>query len=358
MAPMKLKSNLKQLKLSVPAQETPISSFLTASGTFHDGDFLLNQKGRRLISDEKQSTPSDSKELDFEITAEDLETVKVIGKGSGGVVQLVRHKWAGKLFAMKVIQMNIQEEIRKQIVQELKINQASSQCPHVVVCYHSFYHNGAFSLVLEYMDRGSLADVIRQVKTILEPYLAVVCKQVLQGLVYLHNERHVIHRDIKPSNLLVNHKGEVKISDFGVSASLASSMGQRDTFVGTYNYMSPERISGSAYDYSSDIWSLGMSVLECAIGRFPYLESEDQQNPPSFYELLAAIVENPPPTAPSDQFSPEFCSFVSACIQKDPPARASSLDLLSHPFIKKFEDKDIDLGILVGTLDPPVNYLR
>lgn len=62
--------------------------------------------------------------------------------------------------------------------------------------------------------------------------------QVLMGLVYLHHERHVIHRDIKPSNLLVNHKGEVKITDFGVSAVLQSSMGQRDTFVGTYNYMS------------------------------------------------------------------------------------------------------------------------
>ena len=74
--------------------------------------------------------------------------------------------------------MNIQEEIRKQIVQELKINQAA-QCPHVVVCHHSFYHNGAFNLVLEYMDRGSLVDVIKQVKTILEPYLAVLCKQVL-----------------------------------------------------------------------------------------------------------------------------------------------------------------------------------
>lgn len=78
---------------------------------------------------------------------------------------------------VQVIQMNIQEDIRKQIVQELKINQAA-QCPHIVVCYHSFYHNGAISLVLEYMDRGSLADVVRQVKTILEPYLAVVCKQV------------------------------------------------------------------------------------------------------------------------------------------------------------------------------------
>lgn len=74
--------------------------------------------------------------------------------------------------------MTIHGDIRKQIVQELKINQAS-QCSHVILCYHSFYHNGAISLVLEYMDRGSLADVIRQLKTILEPYLAVVCKQVL-----------------------------------------------------------------------------------------------------------------------------------------------------------------------------------
>ncbi|KAF5458943.1 hypothetical protein F2P56_022935 [Juglans regia] len=354
---MKIKTPLKQLKLSVPAQETPITSFLTASGTFHDGDLLLNLKGLRLISEEKESRPADSKELEFEFSLEDFETIKVVGKGSGGVVQLVRHKWIGKLFALKVIQMNIQEDIRKQIVQELKINQAA-QCSNVVVCYHSFYHNEAFSLVLEYMDRGSLADVIRQVKTILEPYLAVVCKQVLQGLVYLHYERHVIHRDIKPSNLLVNHKGEVKITDFGVSAMLASTMGQRDTFVGTYNYMSPERISGSTYDYSCDIWSLGMVVLECAIGRFPYMQSEDHQTWPSFYELLEAIVESPSPSAPADQFSPEFCSFVSACIQKNPRDRSSSLDLLSHPFIKKFEDKDIDLGILVGSLEPPVNFPR
>ncbi|XP_042513881.1 mitogen-activated protein kinase kinase 6 isoform X1 [Macadamia integrifolia] len=354
---MKSKKPLKQLKLSVPAQETPITNFLTASGTFQDGDLLLNQKGLRLISEDKESRPSDAKELDFQFSLEDLETIKVIGKGSGGVVQLVRHKWVGTLFALKVIQMNIQEDVRKQIVQELKINQAS-QCSHVVVCYHSFYHNGVISLVLEYMDRGSLADVIKQVKTILEPYLAVVCKQVLLGLVYLHHERHVIHRDIKPSNLLVNRKGQVKITDFGVSAMLASSMGQRDTFVGTYNYMSPERISGSTYDYSSDIWSLGIVVLECAIGRFPYIQSEEQQSWPSFYELLEAIVDKPPPSAPPDQFSPEFCAFISSCIQKDPRDRKSSLDLLNHPFIKKFEDKDIDLGILVGSLEPPVNFPR
>jgi mitogen-activated protein kinase kinase 1 len=61
---------------------------------------------------------------------------------------------------------------------------------------------------------------------------------VLKGLDYLHHVRHIIHRDIKPSNFLVNHKGEVKISDFGVSAVLANSMGQSETFVGTYTYMS------------------------------------------------------------------------------------------------------------------------
>ncbi|CAI9106391.1 OLC1v1005534C1 [Oldenlandia corymbosa var. corymbosa] len=354
---MKFKKPLKELKLSVPSQETSVSNFLTASGTFHDGDLLLNMKGLRLISEENDPPPSESKEMDLQISLEDLETIKVIGKGSGGVVQLVRHKWVRKMFALKVIQMNIQEDIRKQIVQELKINQAS-QCSQVVVCYHSFYHNGAISLVLEYMDRGSLADVLRQVKTLLEPYLAVLCKQVLQGLVYLHHDRHVIHRDIKPSNLLVNQKGEVKITDFGVSAMLASSTGQRDTFVGTYNYMAPERISGGSYDYKSDIWSLGMVILECAIGRFPYIQSEDQQRWPSFYELLEGIVAGPPPSAPPDQFSPEFCSFISACIQKDPSVRASSLELLSHPFIRKFEDKDIDLGILVAGLECPQNFQK
>ncbi|GAU14663.1 hypothetical protein TSUD_97270 [Trifolium subterraneum] len=274
---MKTKTPLKQLKLSVPAQQTPITSFLTASGTFRDGDLLLNQKGMRLISEEKESRPSDAKDLDFDFTLDDLETVKVIGKGSGGAA----------------IQMNVQENIRKQIVQELKINNQASQCPHVVVCYHSFYNNGVISLVLEYMDRGSLVDVIRQVNTILEPYLAV-----------------------------------------------------------------PERISGSTYDYSCDIWSLGMVVLECAIGRFPYIQSEDQQACPSFYELLQAIVESPPPSAPPDQFSPEFCSFVSSCIKKDPRERSTSLELLDHPFIKKFEDKDLDLGILVAGLEPPVNFPR
>ncbi|KAH7287841.1 hypothetical protein KP509_32G077100 [Ceratopteris richardii] len=329
------KSNMPRgLKLTVPEQQTPISDFFTASGTFQDGDILLNKSGIRVIS--KEETSEVAQPSDTVYSLEDMETVRVVGKGSGGVVQLVRHKWTGQFFALKVIQMNIQEDVRKQIVSELKINQAS-QCPYVVVCYHAFYTNGVISILLEYMDGGSLADVIKDFRVIPEPYLAVICEQVLKGLLHLHQQRRVIHRDIKPSNLLVNHKGEVKITDFGVSAVLTNSMGQRDTFVGTYNYMSPERISGSTYGYDSDIWSLGLVILECALGRFPYLPPGHGEGWLNFYELLETIVEQPPPSPPADQFSPEFCSFIQGCVQKESKNRLSASKLLEHPFIKKYE---------------------
>ena len=73
----------------------------------------------------------------------------------------------------------------------------------------------------------------------------------------------------------------------------------------------PERISGGSYHHKSDIWSFGLVILECATGRFPYVPNE-QEGWSSFYELLEAIVDQPPPAAPVDQFSPEFCSFISA----------------------------------------------
>lgn len=281
------------------------------------------------------------------MSLDDLDAIKVIGKGSSGIVQLVRHKWTDQFFALKVIQLNIQESIRKQIAQELKIS-LSTQCQYVVTCYQCFYVNGVISIVLEYMDGGSLADFLKTVRTIPEAYLAAIFKQVLQGLMYLHHEKRVIHRDLKPSNILINHRGEVKISDFGVSAIIASSSAQRDTFTGTFNYMAPERISGQKHGYMSDIWSLGLVMLECATGNFPY------PSPDSFYELLEAVVDQPPPSAPTDQFSPEFCSFISACIQKEATDRSSAQVLSDHPFLSMYDDLNIDLADYFTTAGSPL----
>lgn len=331
------------LKLSLPpTDEASLSKFLTESGTFMDGDLLVNRDGVRVVSQTEVETPPLIQPSDNQLSLADFDAVKVIGKGNGGIVRLVQHKWTGQFFALKVIQMNIEESARKQIAQELKINQ-SSQNPYVVVCYQSFYDNGAVSIILEYMDGGSLADFLKHVRSIPEPYLAAICKQVLKGLWYLHHEKHIIHRDLKPSNLLVNHRGEVKITDFGVSAILTSTFGLANTFVGTYNYMSPERIIGGNYGYRSDIWSLGLVFLECATGQFPYSPPQGE-GWVNVYELMETIVDQPPPRPPSDQFSPEFCSFISACLQKDPKDRLSANELMRHPFLTMFDDLGIDLA--------------
>ncbi|CAL9100899.1 unnamed protein product, partial [Musa textilis] len=326
------------LRLSLPSHEASISQFLTQSGTFKDGDLLVNKDGLRILSHSEEGGQSLIKVIDNQLSLDDVDTVKVIGKGNSGIVQLVRHKWTGQFFALKVIELNIQDSVRKQIAQELRISLSTTQCPCVVVCYQCFYYNGVISIVLEYMDGGSLADFLNSVKTIPEPYLAAICKQVLRGLIYLHHEKRIIHRDLKPSNILINHRGEVKISDFGVSAIIASSSGQRDTFVGTYNYMSPERIASQTHGYISDIWSFGLVMLECATGQFPYPRCD------SFYELLDMIVEQPPPCAPPEQFSEEFCSFISECLQKKPKDRKAARLLLEHPFLSMYDDLQVDLA--------------
>ncbi|KAH9608540.1 hypothetical protein KSS87_013593, partial [Heliosperma pusillum] len=296
----------------------------------------------KVISLRIKMPPSPIKPLDDQISLADVDVIKVIGKGNNVIVQLVQHKRTNQFFAIKVIHMNIQESDRKRTAKELEINRFL-ECPYVVACYQCFYQNNAFYLILEYMDGGSLLDFLRKVHTIPEDHLAAICKQVVKGLHYLHHQKHVIHRDLKPSNLLINHLGEVKITDFGVSAIVASTSAQANTNVGTYYYMGPERFSEETHGASSDIWSLGMVMLEFATGKYPYAISDDSWAA-TYFSVMQTIIEQPPPRASPDQFSPEFCSFISSCLQKDPKARLSAQQLLEHPFLSMYDDLAIDLA--------------
>jgi serine/threonine protein kinase len=123
-------------------------------------------------------------------------------------------------------------------------------------------------IVLELMDAGSIGDILRIYRAaqiappiIEEPILAKVSQQVLHGLSYLHVISLQIHRDIKPDNVLLNTKGYVKLTDFGISRDLEQSA-FCTTVVGTYTYMSPERIEGKKYNHISDIWSFGIMLYE------------------------------------------------------------------------------------------------
>jgi len=181
------------------------------------------------------------------------------------------------------------------------------------------------------MDFGSLQDIYRNVGKMPEKIISKIAYHVLQGLNYLHKIRHVVHRDIKPCNILVKRNGRIKIADLGIARQLENGILAR-TRLGTLTYLSPERLTApDGYDYSSDIWSLGVTLLECALGEHPYSSA-------TLFELLS-LLNRPPITRwlSIHEFSIEFIAFISSCMKSKPKERPTAEQLLEHPFIIKYQ---------------------
>ncbi|XP_076465610.1 dual specificity mitogen-activated protein kinase kinase 1-like [Babylonia areolata] len=332
-----------------------------------------------------------------ELLEEDFEKLGELGAGNGGVVTQVLHKPTGLIMAKKLIHLEIKPAVRNQIIRELKVLHECNS-PDIVGYYGAFYSDGEISICMEYMDGGSLDLILKKAGKIPESILGVINISVLKGLSYLRERHQIIHRDVKPSNILVNSRGEIKICDFGVSGQLIDSMA--NSFVGTRSYMAPERLQGTHYSVQSDIWSLGLSMVEMAIGRYPVPPPDprdlssifgdkgaeehsaeaartgkvhkvsrnsfvcpagagaDGPRPMAIFELLDYIVNEPPPTLPKGHFSEEFVDFVERCLKKNPADRADLPSLVNHPFVKKYECSDTDIGqwvCAVMNIKPPAN---
>lgn len=291
---------------------------------------------------------ADDSEKTYRCASHEMRIFGCIGSGASSVVQRAIHIPNHRIIALKKINI-FEKEKRQQLLTEIRTLCEAPCHQGLVQFYGAFYtpDSGQISIALEYMDGGSLADILRVRKSIPEPILSSAVKELLLGLSYLHGVRHLVHRDIKPANLLVNLKGESKITDFGISAGLEDSMAMCATFVGTVTYMSPERIRNESYSYPADIWSLGLALFECAAGEFPYSANEGPVN------LMLQILDDKSPSLSKEIFSPELCSFVDACLQKDPVARPTAEQLLSHPFVTKYKDSGVNLGSFVrGIFDP------
>ena len=188
-----------------------------------------------------------------------------------------------------------------------------SLCDHknVIKYYVSFLVDATVWLVMPIFEGGSLKDILSlpQYRSGIkdENEIAYIMREVLDGLIYFH-ENSQIHRDIKCSNIFVDKSGQIKIGDFGVSASLVGGK-KRGTFVGSPCWMAPEVISRIGHDYKADIWSLGITAIELAQGFAPY---HDQ----TAMKIIISILNNPPPTLPHG-FSDSFNHFVKKCLQKD-----------------------------------------
>ncbi|KAI8914581.1 kinase-like domain-containing protein [Gorgonomyces haynaldii] len=284
------------------------------------------------------------KNLSLDLKVEDMQTLQEMGSGNGGTVTKVIHKPTKTVMARKIIHVEAKNSVRRQILRELQILHKCNS-PYIVSFYGAFLNEGDISICMEFMNCGSLDHVYKKTGAVSEDITGKIAHSVLAGLVYLYDEHRIIHRDVKPSNILLNSRGEVKIADFGVSGQLINSVA--NTFVGTSAYMSPERIQGGKYSVQSDVWSVGMTLMELVLGKFPF---PPDGKPLSVFELLEYIVHEPVPTLPPGQFSKEFETFIARSLIKDPATRPTPAELLADPYCQMIATKNVDLTSFVKVL--------
>ncbi|XP_053823697.1 serine/threonine-protein kinase PAK 3-like, partial [Vidua chalybeata] len=180
-------------------------------------------------------------------------------------------------------------------------------------------------LVMEYMDGGTLQDVVRQTRKA-EGEMAAVSRECLQGLDFLHANR-VIHRDLKSSNILLGMDGSVKLADFGLCAQLSPEQDQRSSMVGTAHWMAPEVVTSSPYGPKVDIWSFGIVTIEMVEGEPPYFKETRA--------MARALIrqDGTPQLQEPRRLSALLRDFLECSLEPDEERRWSAQELLQHPFL-------------------------
>ncbi|KAI0565170.1 Serine/threonine protein kinase Endoplasmic reticulum membrane [Gracilaria domingensis] len=318
----------------------PSGSFFGSDGGFVTGGFRITAEGMlnkplsvtRQDSDDNEEggVPQSHRVIVIAKGLKEFRTGPTIGTGAAGRVYIAEHIPSKTPMAMKVV--NVYDKHRRnQLLKELE-TLSTHISRYLVRFYGAFYDgSGAVHIALEYMDHGCLATFIQRVGPIPERVVQMIAHDCVRGLRFLHRH-HVLHRDFKTANILLSRRlCRAKLSDFGLARDLNPGVSKVDTFVGTVAYMSPERLNGSKYTYASDIWALGVSIMECLMGKYPF---DRPQNYFDYIEATMTVNVLSGFKRECAKFSPEVRDFVEKCTYTDPKQRATVSELMEHPWLK------------------------
>ncbi|KAH7103877.1 Pkinase-domain-containing protein [Auriculariales sp. MPI-PUGE-AT-0066] len=262
----------------------------------------------------------------------------LIGAGSFGSVYLGMDKVNGTLMAVKQVELpsgsTHNEERKKSMLTALEREiDLLKQLQHenIVQYLDSFMDKQHLNIFLEYVPGGSVTALLNKFGSFEEALVRNFVRQILQGLDYLHTS-DIIHRDIKGANILVDNKGGIKISDFGISKKVADNIlstarVHRPSLQGSVFWMAPEVVKQTSYTLKADIWSLGCLVVEMFTGEHPYPKLNQMQ-------AIFKIGMSAKPQTPDD-ISSDAEEFLGQTFEIDYTKRPSAAELLLHAWIVK-----------------------
>uniref|UniRef100_A0A1B6FL54 polo kinase n=3 Tax=Cuerna arida TaxID=1464854 RepID=A0A1B6FL54_9HEMI len=230
--------------------------------------------------------------------------------------------YAGKIVSKKMLAKNNQKE---KMVQEIQIHKSLSH--KNVVGFHSFFDDDNFVyIVLELCRKRSMMELHRRRKTLTEPEVRYFMKQILEGVLYLH-ERGIIHRDLKLGNLFINDDVEVKIGDFGLAAKIEYSGQRKKTLCGTPNYIAPEILNKKGHSFEVDVWSIGCIMFTLLVGKPPFETSTLKETYSRIkrceYRLPSAINKRPAGL------------LINRMLQAEPEKRPTVRQILQSEFMSE-----------------------
>ncbi|KAJ8370488.1 hypothetical protein SKAU_G00105160 [Synaphobranchus kaupii] len=255
--------------------------------------------------------------------------VRVVGKGSYGEVNLVKHKTEAKQYVVKKLNLRASSKRERRAAEQEAQLLSQLRHPNIVTYRESWEGEDCqLYIVMGFCEGGDLYHRLRQQKGELLHERQVVewFVQIAMALQYLH-EKRILHRDLKTQNIFLTKTNIIKVGDLGIARVLENQNDMASTLIGTPYYMSPELFSNKPYNYKSDVWALGCCVYEMATLKHAF-------NAKDMNSLVYRIVGGKLPEMPS-KYNPHLGEIIKSMLSKKPEERPDVKHILRQPYIKR-----------------------